>query len=253
MVVVLGAVQLAHLLHEAAVRVDVIGLRFEVLRIVGDDVQAHRLADAVGEIDRLEVAAGEHRRVDERVEVDRLVGDDITGAALQFQRGGGLPAGGQLHARREGDRARRIAGRIQRDGVPLQVEHVRRHDDAALLAIGRRDELERDVEVGRALRHVDLERVDIERIALPRDLLPVRGDLQARDLVDAAVVGVVAGQPLREQQRHFTGLHRDALLHGENALRQVGRIHFERDRARVRRGAGGVDRRLGRSLRIGGG
>jgi hypothetical protein len=85
-VVVARAVQLVHLLHEVPVRLQVVGLGVQVLRIVGEDVQAHRHLGARVEVEGLRVAAREHRRVHEHFEVHRLEADGIAGARLFFQR-----------------------------------------------------------------------------------------------------------------------------------------------------------------------
>src|SRR3546814_13504672 len=55
------------------------------------------------------------------------------------------------------------------------------------------------------------------------------------DLVDGTARRVPARDPHRIQQGQLTGLHRDGLLHMEDALRQVGGVDLELDRSEERR------------------
>ncbi len=70
-IVMMRAKQLRGLLHELPVRLDLIVREFEILRLIGKQVEMHGRTRCF-EIDALEVLAREHRRIDERFEADRL-------------------------------------------------------------------------------------------------------------------------------------------------------------------------------------
>ena len=227
MVVVVRAVQLVHLLHQVAECLELLRFHLEVLCGVGDEVHVHRRLGARIEVETLEVLAGEDRRVDQVLVVDRLEVDGVALARGDLQRGAGLPAGGQFHAGLGGDLARVVAGRVERHRVPLQVEHFRRHHHAALATVLRRQELELRLHLGRPFGHHHVEGVDIQRIARPRQGLAVGGDHQSGQLVDRTGGRVVAGQPLRIKQGQRTGLRRDHLVHAEDATGHVAGVHAD--------------------------
>ena len=234
-VVVVRAVHLVHLLHQIAERLDLFRLGFQVLRRVGDDVHVHRRLRARIEIDALEILARVDRRIDQVVVVDRLEVDRVAIPRGHVQCRAGLPAHRQFHAGFGLDLAGVVAGRIQRHGIPLQVEHLRGHHHAALAAILRREVLERHVHAARALRHVDMEGVHVERIARPRQHLAIGLDHQSGHLVDRTGRRMVAGKPLRVKQgERAGGGDRHGLVHAEDPVRHVGGVHGDLQCALVR-------------------
>src|SRR3546814_14362888 len=66
-----GAEQRARLIDQLLVLRDLVRLGVQLVRIVGDDVERHIMA----EIDRLEMEARENRRILQRLINDRLIGD----------------------------------------------------------------------------------------------------------------------------------------------------------------------------------
>ncbi|MNV58444.1 hypothetical protein D3C71_1508220 [compost metagenome] len=82
------AVELVHLLHQRAVRLDLLWLGGQRFGLIGEDIQVHRHLRTGVQIEALEVAAGEQRRVDQVVIADRLEHHRVPLAALGIQRGG---------------------------------------------------------------------------------------------------------------------------------------------------------------------
>jgi hypothetical protein len=131
------------------VRGELLGCHHQVGGGVGHHVQEHRRAagsHGLGvEVDAREVLAGEHRRVDQRLDADGLEVDLRAGCCLGVPGGGGgcgggcrgpqrgaeFPAVGQAQAGRYGDVAVRIPGRVEQHRVPLKVQHVGRHHHAS--------------------------------------------------------------------------------------------------------------------------
>ena len=250
-VVVVGAVQRIGLPDQVAVGLDLLRARGEVDVAVGGDVQAHgrgRVADRhLGE-----VTPGQERRVHQGVQGHRCEADRVAGPAGPIQRRAELPARRQGHARPIGDVAREVAGRIEGDGVPLQVQHLRRGHDAPHPILRRREVLVAEVERRRARRNVHMEGVDVHRIARPLQAPAVGHDHQARELGQGAGRGVVARDPLRIEQRHrTTARDRHRLVHLEDPPDVVPGIHLQRDLAGVGDVARLDDRRRhGRRLRL---
>jgi len=137
-VVVARSEQLYRLIDHAPVRFDLFGRGGKVARAVGEDIEA----DIVAEIPRLVVAPGEHRAVDERFEIGLGVAERVAGAHHAVERGDALPAFGQRDRRAHANLPRVVTRRVERDRLPLQVQHFRRHADAALIALGGREILE---------------------------------------------------------------------------------------------------------------
>ncbi len=156
-----------------------------------------------------------------------------------------LPAGRQLQAGDDSNARRVVPRRIEHRHFPLEIQHLARHGDAALVRLGRRHELKREVERVGAGRHIDVEREHVDRVAAPGDELTVRTDLDARQQIDRAARRMLTGVPLRVEQRQRPGRRDgDSLAHAEDAARDVAGIDVERDDPRVRYVA-----RLGRCRR----
>ena len=87
-VVVVRAVELVGLLHQLAVRLDLLGCRSPGTS--GRSATMFRRTGALRagvEVDALEVAAGEHRRIDQGLEVDRLEARHAASVDAALQRG----------------------------------------------------------------------------------------------------------------------------------------------------------------------
>ncbi len=240
-VVVARTVELVGLLHQRAVHRDLCLARLQRLGFVGKHVEVHWHLRARVEIDALVVLAGEQGRINQMVIRDRLEDDGIAIASRGFQGSGERPALGQGHAGLRLQVARIDAGRIQRIGVPLQVEHFRGHHHPALAAALRGQEIEVGDDLAHALGHVHLERIDVELVALPGQRLAVGGHAQAGQLVDRTGGRMVAGNPLRVQQGHRAGLGRHRGGHLEDAPGQIARVHIDAQQT----GGRGIARRRG--------
>src|SRR3546814_16544115 len=94
MVEMIVAEQRARLIYQLLVLRDLVRLVVQLVRIVGDDVERHIMA----EIDRLEMEARENRRILQRLIIDRLIGDGRA-RLLAAQRRRRLPAVGIGHGR----------------------------------------------------------------------------------------------------------------------------------------------------------
>ena len=239
LVVVLGAEHAGRLLDELLVRVDLLGGGVELFGGVGEDVEV----DARRQRPLAIIFAGKGGGVDQRLVAGALVGIDraVAGRGQACRRG---PAGRIFGSRLDRDAAGEIAGRVEADRVPLEVQHRGRHDDAALVTGGRRQELEADVELLGAGGHVDVEGEDVDRVTGPGHHLAIGADHQAGELLDLTARAVRARQPLREQQHHVARLgDGNRLLHVEDAALDVGRVDLQQEGARivdVARGGDGV-------------
>jgi hypothetical protein len=232
-IVVAGIEQRIRLSHQPAMGVELLWFCFQKIGPVGEYVEAHRHRAGRIEVDALGVAPGEHGRIHQDFERDLLECRRGAGARCDLERGRELPAVRQPHARLDRDLAREMAGRIKHEAEPLQVQQLGRRDDAALVVVGRREELELDIQVPRAGRNGKVKRVDIDRIAHPFHPLAVGADDEPGEAVDAAYRAVTARTPFRIKQRERAALDRDRLVHAENVARHVARIDLEPDHARV--------------------
>ena len=100
---VLRAEQPIRLLHEVAVRLDLLVRRRELIGAVREQVQPHGPRGAGVEIDEPIVLAGEQRRVDERLEVRLGEARRVAARRGTVERNGEPPTLGQLDARRDAD------------------------------------------------------------------------------------------------------------------------------------------------------
>src|SRR5690606_28136432 len=88
-------------LDQLAERDEVLGLRREQPRLVGDDADAHRVA----EIPLVGVGPGEDRRIDQRLVVDGVPGHPVALLPLPVERGEHGPALREGYRRRHPDLA----------------------------------------------------------------------------------------------------------------------------------------------------
>ncbi len=222
------------LAHKFAVGLDHLGLRVEVGRIVGEELQHHRPRRALGvERHGLVVTAGEERRVDQHLE-RHLVEGERAGAGQRAQRCCRLEAGGQPDGWLHADCRQPMPRRIQQQRRPVEVDEVAAHRVAAAGAAYRREVLEVDLERARVLGHFDVQRLDLDRVALPRQAAIAGADHEAGDLRHVAERSMGTGNPARDQQRQRTGRHRQRLVHAHDAVIEVGGV----DRKGYRAGIG---------------
>ena len=237
-VVLARAEQAVGLDDQGAQDADLFVRRGDVFPGVGDDVEEDGRTAARVQIDLAIVFTGEHRAVDEDVERDGLEGDGAAARAGGTQGGAVFPAFGQGHAGLDSDVPVEAAGGVEQHLLPLDVQHLGRHRDAALGPGCRRQVLELGHQFGGAGRNDDVEGVGAERIPHPFDPLAAGGEGQAGELGHRADRAVVAGQPFREEQGHRAGgLDRNGLAHAIDAAVQVRGVDVEADDA----GPGAID------------
>ncbi len=209
----------------------------------------HRHLGARIEVQTLEILAGEDRRVDQGLVGRGLIGHDVVGrGAVGLKTRTLLPAGRELDRGHHRQAADIPARRIERGEGPLHIDHVRRVDDAADIAVDRRQVLKVDGYGFGAGRDVEVEGIDLDRIARPVGGLAVDGEGEAGHLDDLAIGLVVARQPLRRQQDQVARLvDRHLLVDADDAARRIGGVDPDMD------GAGGerhvLRRRQGRRHR----
>ena len=249
------AEQAIGLAHQIAVSADLLGASFELIGPVGEDIEDKRRAPARIEIDAADIAPCEQGRIDQGFQIGFGEARNLALGFGAVERGGERPIRGQKHARRDANARDIIARRIENDRVPLQVQHLPRGDNAALIGCGGREELKAQFECSRARRRIDVKGVDIHRVAPPSQQLAVGADFQPRKHIDRPARPVIAGQPFGIEQGDRAGPgNRHGFAHAENAAGYVGRVHLKRDDSRIgaiaRRGDG---RGKGRGLRRGAG
>ncbi len=230
--VVLRTEQLHRLRDQRPMGVELRRARVELIGAIGEQVErdvARQRLDA-------RIAAGEQRRIGERVErnvaeMQRAALRPVVAGGERRRRG---PARGDDHRRIDHDLPDEVAGRVEHGRNPFEREDVRRHHHRTLRVARRRQELEGDIQRCDAGRDVDVEGVDVDGIAPPRHRLAAGRDRQPGDLVDLALRRMVAGQPRRVEQDQRTGRHGNGLVDPEHAVGEVGRVDLQRDRARIR-------------------
>ena len=228
-IVMFRAEQFQRLVNEVAVQLEQLGPDHQFLGAVRDCVQR----DSVAQVIAAEIFACENGAVDEDFVIDGFVSDYVARRRRGAQRRGGLPAHGIGDGRGDGNLPCEISGGIERDGFPLQVEHFLRDDDASLIGGCCRCEFKTDVERAGAARRVYGKCKDIDGVAFPDKSFTVRLDDQARQFLDLAARGVIAGKPFGEEQRDGAAFNRNALLHPENGAVEIGHIDFQRHRAGI--------------------
>ena len=176
-----------------------------------DDVLAHRRGGRP-EHDAAEMFAEQHRVIVQHRERSRRVVDGVAVGARDVERAAMFPAARRLERRGDGDRVRTFAHRIERNGIPV--------DDRAL-RIGGRGRAERAavdrhhvvVGCGKRLRaggNRHVKRVHVGEVAAPVNLPAVHEDVEAGQVGDRSGWHVLAGDPLRIEQRRRArpGRHR---------------------------------------------
>ncbi len=241
------AIEAVHLRHQIPQNLNLLVRGVQAVGLVGDDVGPHGRAAAGIEVDLAIVDAGEDGTVDQDFQIDRLEGLDVAVLFQRLQRRAELPAGREFDGGLDHDVSRPVTGRIEQHLLPLKVQHLRRHCDAALGAGGRRKVLQLHLKRGRAGGNHDVVGEGAKGVAHPFHPLAAGGDLDSRKLGDRADRAMVAGQPFREIQHHRPGLgDGNGLGHGEDALRQVGGVDIQLDHAGIGHVLGVRDRRQGR-------
>ena len=239
MVIVVRAEQAIGLADQLPVRGDLLRRHLQLVRPVGDHVQPHRRGPARIQVHLLVIATGDQRAVHKGLEGGLAELDGSVALALGVEGGGVFPALRQadrgLHRNVPGE----PAGGIERQRVPLRVQHFRRHHHPALPRGHRRQELEADLQRPGAGGRGHVEGEHVHRVAGPFQRLAVGGDLEPRQLVDGAGGGVVAGQPAGIGQHHRARPRQGHdLAHGKDPVRQVRGVHGHFEGGGVGRVAG---------------
>ncbi|MNE15887.1 hypothetical protein D3C80_1088110 [compost metagenome] len=245
-VIVAGAEQAVGLGHQVAVQLDMLVGGFQHLGRVGDDVEADGRAAARIQVDLAIVLAGEDRAVGQVVESDGGEGRQAVLEADGVEAGAVVPAGGQFQGRLEGDLTRVVAGGIEQGLLPLDVQHLGRDDDAALIALDRGQPLEGGLDLGHARRNLNLIGPGLDCVAHPLQPPALGGEGQAADVGDRADRAVVARNPLRiEEDQRAGAADRDGLAHLDQAPVDVRGVDMQLDDARIGFVLGGRNRRQG--------
>jgi hypothetical protein len=188
------------------------------------------------ERDRPEVRARENRRIHERRERRRGEGDPVGTLAQGRQRRSVLPAGGKPQTRGDHQIVRGGGLRIEEDLVPADHGELRRRGrpGGEPLRGGWREEVERDLKRPGAVGHVDAKGVHVRRVARPVERTAPGGHADPGHVGDRARRSVLAGQPLRVEERDRSGRERESHPGVEETPRSFPRVHFDRDRRRIR-------------------
>ena len=125
-----GAEQLDRLVDKFLVGVDLRRGRLQIARCIGGNIERH----AMPQIPLPEPAAGEEGAVDQRFIIDSFIGDAVARLADRPQRAAGLPARWPGDCRGDRNAPGEPAGRVERNLIWLQTQHVGGGDDAALVA-----------------------------------------------------------------------------------------------------------------------
>ena len=72
--------------------------------------------------------------------------------------------------------------------------------------------------------NIDVEGVHVDQVAPPRDGFSIGGELEAGDVGDGAGGAVVAGDPLRVDERERAGLYGDGERRADEAARGFGEV-----------------------------
>ena len=134
----------------------------------------------------------------------------------------------QLHRSGNLHIIRTRALRIEHDLIPIQIENIRgcrgsSRAGAAVVGNG----IERNLQLVRACRHVDVEGIHIHGIALPRQRLACGFHLYAHDIGNGAGRAMIAGNPFRINQRERTWLNRNRQPRVIDIARRVAQIDGE--------------------------
>ena len=89
------------------------------------------------------------------------------------------------------------------------------------------------------MRYIDVDGVHVDKVAAPRGGLAAGGKLEAGDVGDGADWAVVAGDPLRIDQRERAGLHGDRERAADEAAGGFGQVGAEGHRLGGRCGVRG--------------
>ena len=222
-IIMLCTEELDRLINEIAVQLDGLGFGGQFLLAVCHRVERNALAEII----LAEIFAGKDRAVDQDFVIGGFISDGVARRGRGAQRGRGLPAFGISHGGRHRDLAGEVTGRIKRDRFPLDVHHLGRHDDAALIGGRRGNELKADVECLCVARDINRESVNVNGIAFPDQCFAAGFNDQPCELFDLPARGVIAGKPFGEEQCDRAVFDRNALLDAENGTVDVGRVNFQ--------------------------
>ena len=133
----------------------------------------------------------------------------------------------------EFDIAREVSRGIEKQAVPGNVSELR--GNAASFWILRGQVLEIYIQRCCIFWRLDMERVHVHAVAHPWDAFAIHGDDEAGEFARWVRRRVRPGKPLRVEQRNIAAFDGNRLMHTQYAIRYVGGIDEQRNRAGIRR------------------
>ena len=230
--VVVRLVKCRGLAHQARERIENGRLDVDILRRVTGDIEVVLGRDLRRQWNLAEVSPGDEWRIDQHLERHRL--EAGLGAILpgRGQRGAGLPPVGNGDAGGDGYVCRRDMRRVEHNRVPLQHRDVRAGGVVFIRAgaAGHGQEVIRDIERGDAGGHVEMDCIHVDLVATPEELLVIRANEDAGEVVDGPSGTMVARNPLRVFKRKRPCRDGDQLMRMQNVAWRVGEIDVQHDR-----------------------
>ena len=205
----------------------------EIGRLVGEDIEVHRIVRPRRQVQALEVDARIKRRVDQRIQRRLFELNQVAVLRFHVQRAGELPSLRQTQRSFEFDIPREVSRRIEKHSVPGNVGELR--GNTTSFWIERGEVLEVYIQRLCILRHFDMECIHVHAVAHPGDAFAIRCDHKAGQFAHRIRWRMCPGKPLRVEQRNVAAFYRDCLMHIQHAICDVGGIDEQRNRAGIRR------------------
>src|SRR5579863_8253755 len=209
----------------------------EVGRIVSSEIDfmVNFLARR-SQVDVAIVFAGNDRRIHEFFERDRGKRRLISRLALDLLRRTEFPSIGKNKFRRDHDFVDGRTCWVKNGLVPLKHDQLvgGRERPSVNSAAARLEVVVFRFDPIRARWHVEVKREDVGQVAAPWNRLPVRSELQPRQIDDRSARRVLAGNPFRVVKRQRARLDRNHLRARDELLRRFRSVNGERNRARLR-------------------
>src|SRR5262249_47291638 len=134
-----------------------------------------------------------------------------TCAAVFFERRAKGPIIRQLDTRFNGNTAMKMTCWIQNERWPLEIDEVRRQQNATIRVRRRCQKLELDVDRAYARRHDEVKGIHVERVTTPRQGGAVNAHDKARYSVERSCLGMKSRQPGRIEEHQWSRTHRNGL------------------------------------------
>src|ERR1017187_6324960 len=123
-IVVMGVEELLRFDHKVLVVLQLLRRDFEIGRLVGEEIEEHRVVRAGGQVDALVIDAGIERRVHQSVQRSRFEVNPVYILRSQLQRSGKFPALRQADGGIKQDAPREVARRIKQHAVRAEERRV---------------------------------------------------------------------------------------------------------------------------------